>query len=76
MTSLKAFFAHLDTTVIGILSLVCGSSALLGIIPPPYGQLAVAACTTLNGLGFIMAASARKVEADKAASQDPALQRK
>jgi len=54
-------FTHGYTSVMGVISLVCATGSLAGVIPPSVGPILMGVCGVAQGLGLIFAADATKV---------------
>lgn len=59
------------TNIPGVLSAVCASSEILGLLPPDYSMKAMQACLMLNAVGLIAAKSANVSNAPNPSASKP-----
>lgn len=63
--TLHAGLTHGVTSVTGVVSLLCGTGTMLGLIPAPFSAIAMGVCGIAAGVGLIAAPDANKVQPKK-----------
>jgi len=62
LEKLNTMLSHKGTAIPGVLTVICGSGALFGMIPAPYNAILPGVCMIATGLGLIAAADATKIQ--------------
>lgn len=60
-SALLAGVSHGTTSIMGVITALCGAGTLMGLIPAPWSAVAMGVCGIVNGLGLIAAPDANKV---------------
>ena len=69
MNAMKSMFTSWKTALPGALTLVCGASEVMDLLPDAYQKVAIGFCMMMVGLGLVVAKDADRSNAPAPTAQ-------